>query len=518
MNGISAVLKACLSLGDSEDHFLRSPADVFAICGYLAKSHGFYRVYSESGIFKRERVLNAVEDASAWKTVLDKAPMRHDELPFRVAESWKCVVRFIEDGIAPVPIDVVISCLHLIICADEIHAGVGLPGGKGTTFEVRADLQLNLGTLCRIVPSEFVRVLPKQHVPQSGFNMRSLTHHLALFTSNEVRPIWTQLPKPVASRRASYNVLVAPWPLTMRASDICTSVPMEEDAKFGYFDYLPSPAIGKAVVDWTETILRNAKSLGQPVDLLVFPECALDEEEWDSVAAVAAKEGAFIVAGVRGRNDAGNRSTNVVRLRAPFKWQESEPQHKHHRWKLNRSQITSYGLGGTLQSAAEWWENIDVRERTLNFFAMSEDLVICPLICEDLARQDPVAELVRSVGPNLVVALLMDGPQLPQRWSARYASVLADDPGSSVLTVTSLGMVKLSKPVGLPSKKIVASWRDAFGDFVPIELHERDEAVILNLQFRRNEERSVDGRSDEGAASYPILCGIHPISSGELRS
>jgi hypothetical protein len=58
---------------------------------------------------------------------------------------------------------------------------------------------------------------------------------------------------------------------------------------------------------------------------------------------------------------------------------------------------------------------------------------------EDLARPDPVGDLVRSVGPNLVIALLMDGPQLRARWSGRYAMSLADDPGSFVLSVTSLG-------------------------------------------------------------------------------
>ena len=58
-------------------------------------------------------------------------------------------------------------------------------------------------------------------------------------------------------------------------------------------------------------------------------------------------------------------------------------------------------------------------------------------VCEDLARLDAVAELLRTVGPTLVVTVLLDGPQLASRWTARYASVLADDPGSAVLTLTS---------------------------------------------------------------------------------
>src|SRR5690606_18576218 len=106
------------------------------------------------------------------------------------------------------------------------------------------------------------------------------------------------------------------------------------------------------------------------------------------------------------------------------------------------------------------------------------------LICEDLARQDPVAELVRAVGPNLVIALLMDGPQLEGRWSDRYATVLADDPGSSVLTVTNAGMVKLDTWQGNGRSNSVALWRDAVsGKSQKIELRRSTKAVSLLLRL-----------------------------------
>ncbi len=54
----------------------------------------------------------------------------------------------------------------------------------------------------------------------------------------------------------------------------------------------------------------------------------------------------------------------------------------------------------------------------------------------------PGATILRAVGPNLVVCLLLDGPQSKERWSTRAAAALADDPGSSVLTLTSLGMLR----------------------------------------------------------------------------
>ena len=74
------------------------------------------------------------------------------------------------------------------------------------------------------------------------------------------------------------------------------------------------------------------------------------------------------------------------------------------------------------------------------------------LVCEDLAQIDDVADVLRSVGPMVLIIPLLDGPQLSSRWAARYASVLADDPGSTVLTLTSYGMARRSRPPGKPRR------------------------------------------------------------------
>ena len=66
----------------------------------------------------------------------------------------------------------------------------------------------------------------------------------------------------------------------------------------------------------------------------------------------------------------------------------------------------------------------------------------------------------RSARPLVIVGLL-DGPQLASRWSARYASVLADDPGSSVLTLSSFGMVERSRPEGREASRVIALWKDS---------------------------------------------------------
>jgi hypothetical protein len=135
------------------------------------------------------------------------------------------------------------------------------------------------------------------------------------------------------------------------------------------------------------------------------------------------------------------------------------------------------------------------------------------LVCEDLARQDPAADLIRAVGPNLLIALLMDGPQLSGRCPARYASVLADDPGTSVLTLTSLGMAERSRPVmhsgeRAPRSRVIALWRDAVEGAIQIALDSDDDARVLSLECRLRTEYCADGRGDGGQSCYPIFAGV----------
>ena len=135
-------------------------------------------------------------------------------------------------------------------------------------------------------------------------------------------------------------------------------------------------------------------------------------------------------------------------------------QDKHHRWSLDRSQIEQYHLEDVLDPRVRWWEAIEINPRSVQMIERDDGHTIAALICEDLAQMDDVTELLRAVGPTMVVALLLDGPQLASRWSARYASVLADDPGSAVLTLTSYGMVANAWREGVPPSSVVALWKD----------------------------------------------------------
>jgi hypothetical protein len=103
-------------------------------------------------------------------------------------------------------------------------------------------------------------------------------------------------------------------------------------------------------------------------------------------------------------------------------------QNKHHRWSLDERQISQYHLGGALHPHIRWWEAMDVPRQSLQFLELGDEITLVPLVCEDLAQIDEVAEIIRSVGPTVAFTPLLDGSQLNSRWAARYASVLAATP------------------------------------------------------------------------------------------
>src|SRR5262249_60162958 len=124
---------------------------------------------------------------------------------------------------------------------------------------------------------------------------------------------------------------------------------------------------------------------------------------------------------------------------------------------------------------------------------LDEGVTLVSVICEDLARLDEVADLLRAIGPTLVVTTLLDGPQLASRWTARYASVLADDPGSAVVTLTSFGFVQRSLPAGRPPSRVVSLWKDPGRGLREIPLDVDAHAVLIHIQVGRTTRHSADG-------------------------
>ena len=139
-------------------------------------------------------------------------------------------------------------------------------------------------------------------------------------------------------------------------------------------------------------------------------------------------------------------------------------------------------------------------------------MTTAPLVCEDLARLDEVADLVRRIGPDLVVALLLDGPQLATRWPCRYASVIADDPGSAVLTLTPFGMAVRSRPPGMRRSRVVAHWNDAEAGPREIELARGAAAVLLSASVRSARRWTADGRCHEDVPRL-VLTDVRQMSA-----
>jgi hypothetical protein len=348
-----------------------------------------------------------------------------------------------------------------------------------------------------LIEPDRVRVLPKQHTPQRGLTIRSLSHNLALCPAGEVHIEWLRLHDEVHERVPDpFNLLLFPWPFTVSPRDFHIAETPEAQSlprNQRLFDYSRATD-HEAVLEELQAAVDAAQKIVHQLHGVVLPELALCEQEILHVERFCVERGLLLVAGV-GRTGADDvpRNNVLVQPAGYLLKREARPewirdklrreQAKHHRWCLDGPQIAQYGLSHILPQRCDCWEHVAIEKRSLRFVTLGNWLTVCCLICEDLARQDPMPDVVRAVGPNLIITLLMDGPQLRNRWSARYATVLAEDPGSSVLALTSLGMSLASKPRhGETSRgRVVGLWRDAKEGDKELELPEGHNAGILSI-------------------------------------
>jgi hypothetical protein len=514
------------------------PADMFAITMSLIQKSGTYTLI----LNEWPPTLDSGETTEQWAAKMERLGKRWRELagedeprtPSFVTKRWRLLTQSFSRGLDHFRKDrsLAHALFELAAMADEASAGLGLPrspsgGAEYGEFYRRARRQLlpneNGSTLCMEIDRTRLRVLPKMHAPSKGLTIRSLSHHLALCSGDEICPFW-ETSIAYSANRESMNLLVIPWPETIKPVQF-KRVPRNRSGMrnmpndFGFFGYSPEPerdANGELItgnfVAEIEGLYREASSMLGRIDGIVFPELALVREQFDALRDAEFTQKIFLVSGIAGTSDKeDNFSANELYCDIPNR--QRMVQSKHHRWKLDASQIGQYGLGSLLSPERSWWEHINVDNRKLNFVSLLPWLVMSVVICEDLARPDPVGDLLRAVGPNLVIALLMDGPQIKERWSARYATTLAEDPGSSVLSLTSAGMSKLSRPTsGVNRSKVIGLWKDAHSSTpVEIELPEGCGGVVLSLSVRWMDEWTADGRQDRGATGYPLLSGIHGV-------
>jgi hypothetical protein len=528
------------------DELLEWPADLFALTNLiLARSEAYrFALSPPSGVeWPPRRFPNwsdAVAEASGqWSAWLED---RERAFPDLLAEEWLVFSERIR-----VPLEHLAegndwrmceALLTLHAIADEACAGLGIAlsrfGGKGCVYRARGgELLARTGSLARI-QSHALRVLPKVRTPANGTSIRSFSRY-ACVQGPGVEARWHKTPirrngtDPYA-RHA--NLLLLPWPLRVRESDfrpVEGSVQRQTKEPFGFFEFAPKEKLDLDLVDRMIVVARDEVDC---VDAVMLPESAVDASEVEDLEALLDRHGVgMLTTGVRQRSTQSDLPSNWVHIGVnPRLEKGGSPstssgeqwfhirQNKHHRWSLDERQILQYHLGGALHPHIRWWETMKVPRRTVHFVEHGDEIAIVSLVCEDLAQIDSVAEVIRSVGPTVVYAPLLDGPQISSRWSARYASVLADDPGSAVLTLTSFGMVQRSRPHGWDSSPVVALLKDPVRGLREIRLESGAQGVLLTVCGNRTTRRSADGRHPIDNATEYFDVAVHQVRASSTAS
>lgn len=547
VNSVGDVIRNLLPrgsrFGGKSISWLRVPIwapDVFAVTATIAQLSS---CYAEPGIAlsrsvkerrqKRERAKVARTIGARWA--------HGSSIPQLVQSLWSDLVKHESDLLccgAGKGNEWKRAALSLLAISDEACAGVGYMPLKDdglANFAWSELIKQRYGksvlqlpnSLTHMVPADVACVLPKALTPDVGCTLRSLTHHIALLTSlGVVQAEWSihsaetssKGDKKNSSEREdhSLNLLLIPFPYVVHATDFHVSREPERNAD-GYFSlsqgWLKSNRTPISVVQLTRFVLDLIGSAERDVGKVhgvVFPEAALTQKLALGLANSLSKRTKnleLIVCGTMRSTAAGKRNEAVILRLEGRSVVANFVQSKHHRWRLNARQIRQYQLGSVLDPEHVWWEDIDLHDRTIRFGVNRHEAVIAALVCEDLARYDPVLPVITSVGPSLVIALLMDGPQLEARWSGRYATVLAEDPGSSVLTLTSVGMVERSRPPGREVRRVVGLWKDREGAATELVLPVDSHGIVLSLTSRNCEQVTLDGRRDDGTVVEYRLSG-----------
>ena len=504
-----ADIAAALAPGWRCQDIFEWPPDGFAFSSAVLSESGAYRLivspprgrrWPPPGEIGGERWEEAVHDwAAEWASwaMMRRRGLRRPAALSRLASTVHAARHVqLADIDEPINWTTLVALLTLNAMADEACAGLGVDGRADDAFHERArELLRENGTMSRFAGTR-ARVLPKSSLPLKGMSIRSLSRHLCLDRSEtDVRWYHSDAAR---SSRSVFGVLLVPYPARVASSDFrAIQGPLDnmDPDQYGFFEFAPRRPLD------IEAVLRVAEAAraGEgAVDAVVLPESVLELDDAHRLGRALHGSGVpHLIAGVRESattpSGFGRNYAYVTGTRAGASW--AQVQHKHHRWSLDEAQIRQYHLGRRLPLGRRWWEAIGIERRSLMFVTIDPLVTLCPLICEDLAQPDPVATIIRQVGPSLVIGLLLDGPQLAVRWPARYASVFADDPGCAVLTLTSLGMATRSRPPGFSPSRSVALWKDAHSGIQELTLDHGAAGMLLTTKVHHRFGMTADGRS-----------------------
>lgn len=439
------------------------------------------------------------------------------------------------------------NVLMLLIIADEACVGLGAPPADEfperwlvASFENLSTRPFSGGRKIRAqayrarrqpttygidTDPDVACVQPKGRISAVGCNLRNLTKNASYIPpAGNLRCHWMQ-PIRSTTRESdeALDILIVPLPYQIEEEAFVTSLTSGPDddkrPNWGNFDLKQNWLSDReSVIKFTlEHVVKAKKVLRKnPLNGLIFPEYALDEELFNDICHEVKKiepHLEFAVAGSSSNCDGESANFVLTALwdvpaSAKLKNGKSSrylltSRRKHHRWRLSQDQIETYDLQRSLPPPASWWETHCIAQREIHLFHFRKTSVFTTMICEDLARSDPCHDILRAIGPNLVFALLMDGPQLNSRWPGRYAATLADDPGTSVLSVTSMGLIERSNATRLyPESRTIALWRDETGKSRELSLEKGAKTLLVSLAAKPAVDQTLDGRTKDNSWSW----------------
>jgi hypothetical protein len=454
-----------------------------------------------------------------------------------VESLWRVLVGASAQNVQQLDPDATDAAMKLMAIADEASVGIGFVDPRPTAVGLVL-LEAHLAKLknpkasvlfpafphsvCVMVPPSEACVQPKAKTSQVGCTLRSLSHHLALLPPiGEIRT-WWQFAVSRDMEQEPLNLLLVPFPYRIDGNSFLGE---NCDSATGFFrmrqDWLAHGRrrlSASQVASFLASLVQRASNEVRKVHGLVLPEGALDADQVAGIASRLARMTGldiFICGALRTSKAEPENQVSAFLLkkrRILTQWY----QHKHHRWRLDGDQIRRYHLGDALDTRRIWWEKITLKPRECWFYVFRDGASLCALVCEDLARLDPVQGVVRSVGPNLVVVPLMDGPQLERRWPGKYATVLADDPGSAVLTLTCFGMVRRADMPGEEDRREIALWKEPGGAARELRLPRGAHALLVTLSQTWEENFTLDRRSDREGTIRLSLTGVRAIRAPDL--
>jgi hypothetical protein len=387
-----------------------------------------------------------------------------------------------------------------------------------------------------LADTDVVNVFPKSRISVSGCSHRNFSRNLTILPkAGSVRCHWLFQPNNIAEDDdVPVDILIIPYPFALRARSFRASpnqsakesmpggAKFEERPNWCNFDLNQDWMSEENPVDLAEQLVLSAKKDVDSVNGVVFPEYSLDFSTFVLMCKRLKKlepKLEFIVAGTSNNCDPDSPSPANYVMTAVWHQYEGEQRlmvssrRKHHRWMLSEAQLETYALTSSLDPRVNWWENMHIGQRELHFHPLRRNSLFSAMICEDLARSDPCHEVLRSIAPNLVFVLLLDGAQIPSRWSARYAASLSDDPGLSVLTLTAFGMIdRTNKTKLFQYQEAVAFFSSAYGQ-TPIYLPYKDGArgVLISLVSQiDSKQQTIDGRVSTCSRAWR-LASTQPI-------